>query len=185
MRTWALSSLLSGIKKFSGETKASPVEKIMTDKYGNEIHLCEKCNVPIVTNGAVIRCLNGCYIGSLNLAPNEPSSAENKYNPRLWKICSKCKGDGKEYFREDGMWCAKICEQCSGERGFWMRKYTNEEEDALAHACLLDVNNEGWTKCPRCNFKFQVQDKNVWIEDRHRRCGQKLILPDTWRNNPD
>ncbi len=38
------------------------------------------------------------------------------------------------------------------------------------------VDNEGWTRCPGCNFRFNANDPNFWDGRRHRRCGQAITL---------
>ena len=143
------------------------------DRYGNRLWLCSKCNVPVVLWGAAIKCLNGCHLGDLDYR-NEAASEQNRFNPLVTKVCSKCGGDGKTYAKEDDAWCAAICDQCAGQGVYLIKKY--KEDDGSTQ--ILIVDDEGWTQCPKCNFRFHVRDKNVWMENRHRRCGQKLVIPD-------
>lgn len=163
-----------------GRDKTSRSEIKTKDRYGNDLTICAKCKVPVVVQGAVIKCLNGCHIGDVDYIRDERSSEQNNYNPLQIKMCSKCGGDGKEYFKEDDTWCAIVCEQCNGQGVFHLRKYSVEDEQALACVLPLDVNVEGWARCPKCNFQFQVSDKNVWLDGRHKRCGQKLSLPENY-----
>ena len=163
-----------------GRDNTTPSEIKTRDKYGNDLTLCAKCNVPVIVQGAAIKCLNGCHIGDVDYIRDEYPCEQNNYNPLQIKMCSKCGGDGKEYFKEDDVWCVKACEQCNGQGVFRLKKYSGEDELALACALPLDVNAEGWARCPKCNFQFQVRDKNVWLDGRHKRCGQKLKLPEDY-----
>ena len=150
-----------------------------SDKFGNKLTLCAKCKVPVVRRGAVHKCMNGCYIGETLFAPNETPCEENNYNPLELNICRGCHGDGSTYFEEDGLWCAKPCKQCGGEGVSMRRRYDDETEHALARAVSITVDDDGWTKCPRCNFKFFARDQSVWKNGRHRRCGQMLCTSES------
>jgi len=153
-----------------------PIDIEVSDKYGNKLTLCAKCKVPIAQRGTVHQCMNGCYIGETYFVPNERPCAENNYNPLEIHFCQRCHGDGREYFKEDSLWCAKPCEQCQGNGVFRLRKYDKETEEALSRAMPVFVDDEGWTKCPRCNFKFFARDEAVWTNGHHKRCGQKLCI---------
>lgn len=150
-----------------------------SDKCGNKLTLCAKCKVPVVRRGAVHQCMNGCYIGESLFAPSEPPCQENNYNPLELHFCQSCHGDGNKYFEDDGQWCAKPCEQCQGGGTSRRRRYDDETELALNRALTVVVDDDGWAKCPRCNFRFFARDQAVWKDGRHRRCGQRLCTSDS------
>jgi hypothetical protein len=163
-------------KFFRRPPKSAPIAFEVTDKHGNTLTMCSTCQVPVVQMGAVHQCLNGCYIGESYFVRNETPCAENNYNPLEIHFCPHCHGDGREYFKEDGLWCAKLCGQCLGNSVSRIRKHDKETEDALSREMSVPLDAEGWTKCPRCNFKFLARDEAVWVDGRHKRCGQKLRI---------
>ena len=150
--------------------------KTILDKYGNSIKLCEKCEVPVLLDGAIITCKNGCYIGEINWRPrNQKATEENDYNPTVTKMCSECRLEGRIYFQEDGCWCVKECSKCDGVGSIEEKMYSDCDTTVM-----LEVNEKARTKCPKCHFTFFINDPNVWLGDRHRRCGQKLEVPKDW-----
>lgn len=163
-------------KIFRRQTKPDPIEIEVSDKFGNKLALCAKCKVPVARRGAVHQCLNGCYIGESLFVPSEHPCEENNFNPLELGFCAPCHGDGREFFKEDGFWCAKPCKKCQGDSVFRRRKYDEETEDALSQEISVILDDEGWTKCPRCNFQFFARDEAVWRNGRHKRCGQKLRI---------
>ena len=168
------------LRKMTGPSYEEAKEEMMPsktikDRYENELDICKKCNVPVRIQSGIFKCMNGCILGHLNYVRDEYPSRSNNYNPLTLKFCHVCRGDGKEYFQEDGEWCVKPCDACQGKGSFQVKKHSEAEETALSQPLPLDVDDEGWTRCPRCNFRFMVTDPNVWLEDRHRRCNQKLV----------
>ncbi len=149
--------------------------KAIKDRYGNKLEICKKCNVPVITQRGTNKCMNGCDFGHWYMRFDDSPKASNNYNPTKHRWCDLCQGNGKHYFQEGGEWCAKLCNPCQGVGSFQVRRYTEAEEVALSQPLQLDVDEQGWTRCPRCNFRFMVTDPNVWLEDRHRRCNQKLV----------
>jgi hypothetical protein len=152
--------------------------KEITDKNGNRLKLCEKCNTPIHLRGALITCMSGCYIGEINWRPefsDEKPNEENGFNPVVTKMCPKCKLDGYLYFEDGDSWYKEPCDVCGGKGSFKEKKFSECDEPIA-----LEVNEDGGTKCPKCNFRFKITDPNVWSGDRHKRCGQRLIVPDNW-----
>jgi hypothetical protein len=154
-----------------------PGEEI-TDKHGNRLKLCKKCHTPVHLKGALITCMNDCYIGEINWRPefsDEKPTEENGFNPVVTKMCPKCKLDGYLYFKDGDSWYKEPCDVCGGIGSFKEKKYTEGDEPLV-----LEVSEDGRTKCPKCKFRFKITDPNVWSGDRHKRCGQKLIAPDNW-----
>jgi len=39
-------------------------------------------------------------------------------------------------------------------------------------------NDNGWLRCPNCNWRFNVNDRDDWTGNRHVRCGQRLEMVD-------
>lgn len=172
--------LRSLLKKMTGpsyedELKNASPTIVVKDRYGNTLEICKKCKVPARIQCGIFKCINGCIFGHLDYMPIKDPSKSNSYNPLKLVHCQSCYGDGKDYFKEDGEWCVKPCDTCQGKGSFQVKKYSETEEAALSQPLPLDVDDEGWTRCPRCNFRFMVKDPNVWLEDRHRRCSQKLV----------
>lgn len=165
---------------------ASPTE-LIKDKFGSEFELCKKCKVPVILDGIELRCLNGCALGTAYVVSrDERPSPENNYNPTVVTNCSKCRGSGQEFFQDAESWCARECDQCNGKGCFQRKKYSSDEEIALSRPILVTVDNEGRTDCPKCRVRFYVTDKNALSAGRHKRCGQKLMMPDVWKtaSNP-
>lgn len=152
--------------------------KTITDKFGNSIKLCEKCGVPVHMSGSVITCLNGCYLGEIYSRPDlkdEQPSEQNNFNPLITKMCPACKREGFLYFEDGDSWYKLKCEKCGGKGTYKEPMFTAGDEPVL-----LEVNDEGWSKCPKCGFRFKITDPKVWVGDRHNRCGQRLVTPDNW-----
>lgn len=157
--------------------KNIPGNKII-DKFGNHLKLCDTCNTPVHLKGALITCMNNCYIGQINWRPefsDEQPSEENGYNPVITKMCKTCKLDGYIYFKGGESWYKKPCDVCAGKGSIKEKKYETNDE-----AITLEVTEDGRAKCPKCNFKFKVTDQSIWSGNRHKRCGKKLNLPDNW-----
>lgn len=46
-------------------------------------------------------------------------------------------------------------------------------------ALQVEVDSDGWTRCPACNRRFSVRSSRVFVDGRHR-CGQQLAMkPDS------
>lgn len=167
---------MSKILSRPAESDSGPLKKI--DKLGNTLTFCAKCKVPVARRGAVYQCINGCYMGETLFAPSELPCEENNYNPLELHFCEGCCGDGSNYFEDGGEWFAQPCVQCQGNGISRSRRHSAETEHALSVALSVVIDDDGWTKCPRCNFKFFAGDPAVWNNGRHRRCGQKLCASD-------
>jgi hypothetical protein len=37
---------------------------------------------------------------------------------------------------------------------------------------------EGWIQCPCCGWRFALHDKSSWAGEKHRKCGQRLVIDD-------
>ena len=37
---------------------------------------------------------------------------------------------------------------------------------------------EGWVQCPCCGWKFALWDTSYWDGEKHRKCGQRLVIDD-------
>ena len=154
--------------------------KTVIDKFGNKIKFCTKCEVPVFLDGAVITCKNGCYLGEINWRPSgrqTRASEENDFNPSVTKMCQECRLEGRMYFVENGNWYSEICSSCGG-KGTLVEKLYNDDGSCE----LLDVDEKGRAKCPNCNGTFFIRDPNVWLSSRHRKCGQKLKVPEEWKS---
>jgi predicted DNA-binding WGR domain protein len=49
---------------------------------------------------------------------------------------------------------------------------SNNKNNALE----VKANEDGWVRCPTCNFGFKAADKHAYDGKRHRRCKQKLTV---------
>ncbi len=40
----------------------------------------------------------------------------------------------------------------------------------------IEVNENGWVKCPKCRYQFKITDRDTWSGKRHISCGQALNI---------
>jgi hypothetical protein len=102
----------------------------------------------------------------------------NGHNPLVLEPCPSCRGsghvcegsmDGRAYFMSE---CA-MCEG-SGVSGAVARYFPDDV--AALPAIAVEVDELGWTTCPRCERRFATCSKSAWTGRRHLTCGQKLEL---------
>ena len=140
---------------------------------GQHLHWCTKCQSLVVQRGHGLACNNRCLQVHMDFGiRGEKASPENGFNPVVARLCGSCCGEGFLYTKKENetVWNAAKCSPCSGSG--WITGLAYEETNP--GTVLLDAS--GWTRCPKCNFRFKASDPNVMIGDRHKRCGQRVVF---------
>ena len=149
--------------------------KCLNDENGNHIHICEKCDTPIVYGIHFIRCKKRCYDIHQNVKfDQELATEDNDFNPLVISPCSTCGGDGKIYYKNSKGWAAKACDACDNKKLVKRKMYPNNEAPID-----INVDDSGWSRCPSCNYRFKVNSEESWQGKRHKRCGAKLSIKNT------
>lgn len=98
---------------------------------------------------------------------------ENDHNPLILEECPRCHGTGQVdiYDENTSIYALEVCPDCleTGITGEVVPYFEN-----LSPAMEATKRDDGWTKCPRCGWRFSARDSAVWTGLRHKRCGQKL-----------
>jgi len=102
----------------------------------------------------------------LNVAPD--------HNPLILQDCLACGGAGDRCIEDGQVAAFHECEACAGVGTTYLvvPYFSNDAPEVV-----VQVDADGWTKCPCCARRFSVRDPNAWTGLRHVRCGQRLVLP--------
>jgi tetratricopeptide (TPR) repeat protein len=78
------------------------------------------------------------------------------------KLADTCKSLGRE--EEEAEW-----------RGKWQKRRQAARPRLKQQALEIELDTEGWTRCPACNRRFSVANSGVFKDGRHQ-CGQVLSI---------
>ena len=102
-------------------------------------------------------------------------TSENDHNPTYLETCARCGGFGRlfitHYERPRNPQDDQPCPDCASSGRIRKSYFTNDNPPVEA-----TTDKDGWLKCPACNWRFSLKDKNAWTGYRHKKCGQRIVV---------
>ncbi len=167
-----MSSLLSDCGTQLCEYFRSHGCRCVESNLGHHLHWCNTCSSLVRQHGSMVTCDKQCVRVHHNIRFDNPKpSQENAFNPVVRKWCRECDGAGFKFsqFATDSC-LATPCAECSSAGTTLDSLYAESE------SIDVFVDEKGWTRCPKCGFRFKASDAHAMAGFRHGRCGQRLRI---------